>query len=85
MAHERRIQADPFALLGTSDVQALLGVSRITIFRWVRDGAFPPPDMVIGGVRAIKRWRRATVDDWIQRRIAGDAVTIPKRTAKKKR
>lgn len=45
----------------------LLGVSRVTLWTWRRDGAFPP------GVRLgpnVVAWRRDVVQDWLSTRPA---------------
>lgn len=59
------IPTDPIALLTTPQVQELLGVGRITIYRWVRDGYFPPPDKLLPGRPHRKAWKRSTVETWI--------------------
>ncbi len=47
--------------LSRSAVAARYGVHPTTIYRWVRDGRFPPPIPV--GPK-ILRWRRSDLDRW---------------------
>jgi predicted DNA-binding transcriptional regulator AlpA len=63
---------DPWVLLDTPDVCALVGKSRVTLWRWVRDGRFPTPDKVLPGGR--KTWFRATVQNWMKRGSNAHAV-----------
>lgn len=58
----REIPVEPYALLSGPDIQYLTGVSRVTLYRWLRSGHFPPPDRVLPGDR--QAWRRATYDAW---------------------
>lgn len=44
-----------------------LGVSLQTGYRWVREGAFPPPLRI--SAKCI-RWKKTVVDAWIQSRQA---------------
>lgn len=56
---------DPQALLRLSDVCALVGLSRSTIYNLLAESQFPAPVRV--SVRAV-RWRAAEVLDWIDAR-----------------
>ena len=49
--------------LGMREVLALLSVSRSTLNRWIREGAFPRPVKL--GKRAV-RWRRADIEHWLK-------------------
>ncbi len=60
---------DAYALLGKPEIQRLIGhrsgdrpLSRATLYRWVRDGQFPPPDRILPGGRSV--WLRRTYDTW---------------------
>ena len=49
--------------LGMREVLALLSVSRSTLNRWIREGAFPRPVKL--GKRAV-RWRRSDIEGWLK-------------------
>jgi predicted DNA-binding transcriptional regulator AlpA len=40
-----------------------LPASERTLDRWVSSGAFPKPDIAMGG--KVRYWRRETVENWI--------------------
>lgn len=67
---------DPAALMLTRDVTYLTGYSRVTLWRWVAAGHFPPPDRLLPGTPHRKAWRRATVDAWLQNQKAAADVTV---------
>ena len=50
-------------LLSMREVLALLRVSRSTLTRWIREGAFPRPVKL--GKRAV-RWRRSDIEGWLK-------------------
>ena len=52
-------------ILRAKDVVAVLGVSRTTLWRWVKDGTFPQP-IQLGPATA--GWRESVVWDWIDSR-----------------
>ena len=49
-------------------VVEMLGVSRTTLWRMVRDGTFPPPVRVTEGTRG---YLLETVEDWMRARAEG--------------
>ena len=54
------------AILRTSTVLALIGLSRTSLWRRVRAGDFPSPVRLGGlGSRAVG-WRRADVERWLE-------------------
>ena len=53
-------------LLRISEVVALTGLSRSTIYEWSADGRFPPPVRLSG--RAV-RWVEAEVEAWLRERM----------------
>jgi predicted DNA-binding transcriptional regulator AlpA len=59
----RQIPSDPWTLLSAADIERLLGVNRITLWRWHMAGRFPQPDKVLGGGR--KYWLRSTYERWL--------------------
>ena len=60
-------------ILRERDVRALLGVSKVTLWRWRRAGNFPAPIRLGPNVIA---WRRADVDEWLASRplVTGEAA-----------
>ena len=44
------------------DLHQLLNVSRSTIWRWVREGKFPPPVQLGPNVKA---WRETDLQNWL--------------------
>jgi hypothetical protein len=56
-------------LMHPDQVAALLGVTRDSLFHYVRAGSFPPPDVIIGyGPKAVRRYFPSTVFDAIYKR-----------------
>ena len=53
------------SILRPNDVLAMLGVSRSTLWRWVRAGLLPPAIKL--GQRAVG-WRRSTIERWLEER-----------------
>jgi len=51
-------------LLTARELRKAIGVSTTTLWRWVRDGKFPP-QVRIG---SLVRWKRSEVDAWLQAR-----------------
>ncbi|MCL2641659.1 MAG: helix-turn-helix domain-containing protein [Phycisphaerales bacterium] len=43
--------------------------SKRTIFRWISTGEFPPADLAKGA--KFRRWRRETVQDWLDSQSSG--------------
>lgn len=59
--------------LTTADLCARLKVSRMTLYRWERDGYFPPPLRPTGaGPGRIVRWRASDIEEY-ERRLVEDA------------
>jgi predicted DNA-binding transcriptional regulator AlpA len=52
------VPAEPY--LSQEEVADMIGVTRITLWQWCRDGIFPQP-MGIGKGRKTLRWERAEV------------------------
>jgi predicted DNA-binding transcriptional regulator AlpA len=40
-----------------------------TLHRWISSGAFPKPDISIGG--KVRYWKRETVENWIESQSEG--------------
>lgn len=58
-------------LLSLKEVKAKCGLSRSSVYRQMREGAFPQPLKV--GARAV-RWRESEIGDWLEAlpRASGD-------------
>lgn len=56
-----RGEVDLPPILRMRDVTELVGVSRMTIYRWCRSGDFPPPHRL--GARCIG-WYREEIEQW---------------------
>ncbi|MCC7291437.1 MAG: helix-turn-helix domain-containing protein [Phycisphaerales bacterium] len=54
----------PDPLLDVADICAFLGLGERTLRRWISSRAFPPPDARLRG--KLLRWRRSTLDAWVQ-------------------
>jgi prophage regulatory protein len=60
-------------LLRVGELSDWLGVSRSTIYKWVKDGMFPEP-VILGhddGKRSASRWKTADVETWLNSRPRG--------------
>jgi prophage regulatory protein len=57
----------PEKLIRLPSVLERVGVSRSTLWSWVREKRFPPPVRL--GLRAVG-WRESEVDAWIAERVA---------------
>lgn len=58
---DRHLHRTPEKLYRYRDLVRIIGVSRITIWRWIRDGKFPEPDLILE--RAVK-WFESTIIAW---------------------
>jgi prophage regulatory protein len=58
-------------LLRRREVEERTGLSRSTIYEWMRTGQFPRP--IALGTRSV-RWQQHDVDAWIAERTAAGAV-----------
>ena len=56
-------------LIRRPEVESLTGLSRSTIYAWIKTGDFPAP--VPLGARLVA-WRERDVTDWIETRTSGD-------------
>ena len=59
-------------LLRLPELKTVTGLSRSTIYSWIKDGTFPR--QVKLGERAVA-WRESEIDEWLFRRIAASADT----------
>ena len=58
------------ALMDVADVCRELRLGRRTLWRWISEGRFPGADLSIGP--KVRRWRRETVERWIESQTGGD-------------
>lgn len=76
---------DDRLLLSARDLRKALGVTPSTLYRWMKEGAFPA-QIHVG---SLARWRRADVDAWIgsraENRARQDAARIRPEVTKKVR
>lgn len=54
---------------GIADIAKLLGVTRLTIHRWLSQGEFPNPDIKF---KRTHRWKAESIDAW----VANQATTV---------
>lgn len=55
-------------ILRRPDVEAVTGLSRSTIYKWMDEGSFPKPVKL--GPRAVG-WREADINDWLNKLSKG--------------
>ena len=55
-------------ILRRPDVEAVNGLSRSTIYKWMNEGSFPKPVKL--GPRAVG-WREADINDWLNKLSKG--------------
>ncbi len=49
--------------LSIKQIGKTIGVTPRSLWRWVAQGAFPAPDLKVGG--RIRRWRIETIEKWM--------------------
>ena len=57
-------------ILRRPDVEAVTGLSRSTIYKWMNEGSFPKPVKL--GPRAVG-WREADINDWLNKLSKGQS------------
>lgn len=65
-------QYQPSKILRRKQVEALTGLSRSTIYAWVRDGIFPGPISL--GPKAVG-WLQSELDAWLAERASATRKT----------
>lgn len=60
-------------LMSLHDISAELHIGKRTLWRWISAGTFPGADLRIG--LKVLRWRRETVQAWIDRVEAAKAAS----------
>jgi len=59
----------PIKFLSREEVLALIGVSYVTLWTWIRDGKFPPARELVGDAKRNKIvWVESEVHDWMTSR-----------------
>lgn len=66
-------------LLSEKELVEQIGLSRVTLWRMVRAGEFPPP-LALSEMR--KGWRESAVSEWIETRPVADAYKSIERSAR---
>jgi len=61
------------AFLRLPAVLSLIGVSKTTLHRWIKDGMFPEA-YALTPTRSTVAWSAAEVHDWIAARLSPDAA-----------
>jgi hypothetical protein len=56
-------QENPNIIFGGAELRRRLDVSDMSVWRWVDQGIFPPPDLRINGR---KYWREETYTKWVE-------------------
>lgn len=56
----------PYELLNRKQVMASLGVTHNTLAKYVREGTFPAPALIMGR----PRWRKEDVEAYVNKRFA---------------
>ena len=56
-------------VLRVTEVSRLIGVSKATLYRWIKAGGFPRPLQL--GPRAV-RWPKDEIDEWLRNRPKTD-------------
>jgi len=62
-------------ILRRQEVETRTGLSRSTIYAWVKDGNFPAPISL--GAKAVG-WLEAEIEDWIAARVAVSRKSSPR-------
>lgn len=57
---------DSTLLLTVAEAAALVGVSRVTLWKWSRRGAFPRPRVIGGNANGRRRFLRREVIAWVE-------------------
>lgn len=60
---------EKYEIVRIKEVLQVTGVSRMTIWRWVKAGAFPEPHDI--SPNGTKGWKRTELEDWVRRREEG--------------
>jgi predicted DNA-binding transcriptional regulator AlpA len=57
-----------FKIYTISDVRSILGISRTTLWSWLRQGHLPPPRLIGPGPNARRGWPSPEFDRWLMSR-----------------
>lgn len=50
-------------IIRANELQSILGISRVTLWRWQRDGSFPKSRILGANVRG---WLKSDVEEWFE-------------------
>lgn len=62
----------PTVIMRPAQVAERIGIHRVTLYKWVREGRFPPPAKL--GPNTVA-WRASTVEAWLDEQFAAAEVT----------
>lgn len=51
-------------MISSKDIMQKLGITRFTLYRWIKNGRFPKPIKPGGGKQM---WREETVSSWLEK------------------
>jgi predicted DNA-binding transcriptional regulator AlpA len=57
-----------FRVYTIADVRAILGISRTTLWEWMRKGHLPPPRLIGPGPNARRGWPSPEIERWLMNR-----------------
>jgi len=60
------VGVNPLDLVGVPEIAEMLGVSRPSVWRYVRRDDFPEPDAQVSGKRL---WKRARIERWAKKTL----------------
>jgi predicted DNA-binding transcriptional regulator AlpA len=60
------VDVSPLDLVGVPEIAEILGVSRPSVWRYVRRNDFPDPDAQVSGKRL---WKRSAVERWAKKTL----------------
>jgi predicted DNA-binding transcriptional regulator AlpA len=64
-------QDNPNIIFGGAELRRRLDVSEMSVWRWVKAGKFPPPDLRINGRRY---WRERTYVKWLKDQLVAETA-----------
>lgn len=67
-----KLEVTTIRIIRLPDVQALVGLSKATIYRYIKEGSFPKPRKI--GSRAVA-WATAEIDEWISVKMGESQTT----------
>lgn len=68
-------QPAPAIVLRLPEVLRRIGVSRSTLYAWIKGGHFPSPIKLGGSQHSASGWLESAVNQWLQQRIHATSKT----------